>query len=288
MPEEMMCCGTAGLKDVDKGELELSLSKTPRKEKKVVKEKKEKKPEVAKAKKKTAAGKKENPFASRGLDKFSTVLAELESRREKVLRRVDGGGDSVMVRFVQSGAKGWVPVVVKLPPEEPAAKGEPKKKCKLRAAVSPPLSQPSTPRSTECASPREDFKRPAAAAKATAVAVAPAKKKAAATTAAVGRLSSWGKKVTRPSQYWPFVAVLLLVSLVVFGRAFAICCTTVWWYLIPILSGGEEGQSAKKSTDKKIGGKLTWASLPPSHGKKNSSGAHEVISPTSHAHGTKG
>jgi len=138
--------------------------------------------------------------------------------------------------------------------------------------------------------PKEDVKHATVAAKATAaVAVAPAKKKA--TTPAVARLSSLGKKVTRPSQYWPFVAVLLLVTLVMFGRVFAICCTSVWWYLVPILSGGEEGQSAKtgKNLGKKASGKLAWSSLPPSHGKKNSSGVpHEVISPRSHAHGKKG
>jgi len=372
----MMCCGTASLKDVDKGELSLSGGggESPRKEKKVgamVAKEKKAPPEVAKSKKKKpAAGKKENPYASLGLDKFSNVLAELETRREKVLRRVDGG-DRVMVRFVQSRAKEWVPVVVRLPPEEPAAKGgprkkcklglavsppaptqpltpredvkraakgepkskckfkaavpppltrpstprsteyycawpkeddvklaaadaaksEPKKKCKLISAVSPPLTQPSTPRSTEyCAWPKEDVKHATVAAKATAaVAVAPAKKKA--TTPAVARLSSLGKKVTRPSQYWPFVAVLLLVTLVMFGRVFAICCTSVWWYLVPILSGGgEEGQSAKtgKNLGKKASGKLTWPSLPPSHGKKNSSGALQVTSPRSHAHGKKG
>jgi len=289
MPEEMMCCGTANLKHVDKDELSMSGGgKTaPRKEKKADRVTKEKKaPEVtAKTKKKPAAGKKENPYASRGLDKFSTLRAELESRREKVLRRVDGGGDRVMVRFVQSGAKGWLPIVVKLPPEEQA---EPKKKCKLKSAMSPPPTEPSTPPS-ECASPREDVKRAAATAKATVVAAVPAKKKPAA---AAGRWSSWswGRKV-RPSQYWPFVAVLLLLSLVVSGRVFAICCTSVWWYLVPILSGGEVGQSVntgKKATDEKIVGKLTWASLPPSHGKKNSSGAHELISPRSHAHGKKG
>ncbi|CAM0906520.1 unnamed protein product [Alopecurus aequalis] len=293
MPEEMMWCGTASFKDVDKDELGGDGIKTPRKEKKPAHVAKEKKaPEVtAKTKKKPAAGKKGNPYASLGLDKFSTLRAELEYRREKVLRRVDGGGDRVMVRFVQSGPKGWVPIVVKLPPEEQAAKGEPKKKCKLKAAVSPPLTQPSTPRS-ECASPKEEVKRAAAAEKATAVTAVPAKKKAAA---AAGRWSSWGNKMTRPSQYWPFVAVLLLLSLVVFGRAFAICITSVWWYLVPILSGSEVGQSVKtgkdlgkKATDEKIAGKLTSASLPPSHGKKNSSSSHDVISPRAPAHGKKG
>uniref|UniRef100_A0A3B6DA36 ZCF37 n=1 Tax=Triticum aestivum TaxID=4565 RepID=A0A3B6DA36_WHEAT len=246
----MVLCGTASFKDVDKEEPMSGGGKQAQR----------------KEKKKPGAGKKENPYASRGLDKFSMVLAELESRREKVLRRVDGG-DHVMVRFVQSETKGWVPIVVKLPAEEPAAKAEPKKKCK----------QPPSPR-TESTSPRG--------------AAAPTKKKASP----AGRWS-WADKAIRPSQYWPFVAVLLLLSLVVFGRMFAICCTSIWWYLVPILNGEDGGPRSARPAGisarrraKKIGEKITWASLPPrSHGKKSSSsGDHDVISPRSHAHGKKG
>ncbi|EMS67662.1 hypothetical protein TRIUR3_23478 [Triticum urartu] len=240
----MVLCGTASFKDVDKGEPTSGGGKQAQR----------------KEKKKPGAGKKENPYASRGLDKFSMVLAELESRREKVLRRVDGG-DHVMVRFVQSETKGWVPIVVKLPAEEPAAKAEPKKKCKFKLAVSPtpPPTQPPSPR-TGATSPR-----------------------------------GGDDAAIRPSQYWPFVAMLLLVSLVVFGRMFAICCTSIWWYLVPILNGEDGGPRSmgktgrhlgKKASDKKIGEKITWASLPPSHGKKGSSGDHEVISPRG-SHGKK-
>ncbi|KAF7007792.1 hypothetical protein CFC21_022693 [Triticum aestivum] len=276
MPEEMVFCGTASFKDVDKGEPMSGGGKQAQR----------------KEKKKPVTGKKENPYASRGLDKFSMVLAELESRREKVLRRVDGG-DHVMVRFVQSETKGWVPIVVKLPTEEPAAKAEPKKKCKSKLAVSstPPPTQPPSPR-TESTSPRggDDAVKHAAAVTAPAVAAAPTKKKASA----AGRWS-WADKAIRPSQYWPFVAVLLLLSLVVFGRMFAICCTSIWWYLVPILNGEDGGPRSmgktgrhlgKKASDKKIGEKITWASLPPSHGKKGSSGDHEVISPRG-SHGKK-
>ncbi|XP_010236251.1 uncharacterized protein LOC104583924 isoform X1 [Brachypodium distachyon] len=248
--EEMTFCGTGSFKDVDKEK---------------IKTKKIKSPDAGKKKTK----KKENPYASRGLDKFSTVLAELESRREKVLRRVDASSDRVMVRFVQSGPKGWVPIVVKLPPDQeqqPAAKVDPNKKC---------CKSPST--ESASASPR-------GVAAVAAPKADPAKK-------AAGAVERW-----RPSQYWPLVAVLLLAGLVVFGRVFAICCTSVWWYLVPILSGekGDQGQrrsmGTKNKIGRKVGEKLTWASLPPpSHGKRgSSSGAHEVVSPTSHPKGKKG
>ncbi|KAG8079943.1 hypothetical protein GUJ93_ZPchr0007g6382 [Zizania palustris] len=278
----LLFCGTGSFKDVDKA------------------------PEAAVKKKKRAGGggsKKENPYASRGLEKFSTVVSELESRRERILRRVgpvgDGGGNRVLVRFVQSEAKGWVPIVVKLPPEEEQQKRRAGCKKRKQAASTASSSPQSTPPPSEPASPREDAKLSSAAA-----AEAPARKKAAGAGAGAGeRWSwSWGKSV-RPQYYMPFVAVLLLVSLVVFGRVFAICCTSVWWYLVPILSGANGGAGsearggvrrstaktgkvlAKKASDKKLP-----TPLPPSHGKRGScsSGVHELLSPRSHPHGKKG
>lgn len=235
----MMFCGTGSFKDVHKDACGAGAGdvKTPAKEKKApnAKEEKKKKP-----------GKK-NPYASRGLDKFSTVVAELESRREKILRRVGPvGGDHVMVRFVQSEAKGWVAIAVKLPPEEQQQAADAKK---FKPAVPTPMSKPSTP-PAEPASRRE-YVKPAAAAKETAVSVPPPANAAAKKAADERR--SWRKSKLRPHHYMPFVAVLMLVSLVVFGRAFAICCASIWWYLVPILSGsngGEEGQAVRRAMAK--------------------------------------
>uniref|UniRef100_A0A0E0LMS1 ZCF37 n=1 Tax=Oryza punctata TaxID=4537 RepID=A0A0E0LMS1_ORYPU len=284
----MLFCGTGSFKDVDKD----AGGKAAAQE--------------AKKKKQGGGGKKENPYASRGLDKFSTVLSELESRREKILRRVGGtgeggggggggGGEHVLVRFVQSEGKGWVPIVVKLPPEEEQQQRKGGKKRKQAAATSTTSSQSSTPPTSEPASPREDvikLAHPAAAA------VAPGTKRKAGVR--------WSWSDVRPRHYMPFVAVLLLASLVVFGKVFAICCTSIWWYLVPILTTSSNGGGAgaggeahgvrratkaavkvlgKKASDKKI---AVAPLLAPSHGKKGSSGVHELISPRSHPHGKKG
>ncbi|KAL5197665.1 hypothetical protein ABZP36_001177 [Zizania latifolia] len=284
--QEMLFCGTGSFKDVDKdGHGGGKASEA--------------------VKKKSGGGKKENPYASRGLEKFSTVVSELESRREKILRRVgpaaDGGDHRVLVRFVQSEAKGWVPIVVKLPPEEEQQRQQEgcKKQKQTASTTSSSPPQP-TPPASEPASPKEDVKLSSAAKAAAAAAAVPAKKKAAG---AGERWSwSWGKSV-RPQHYMPFVAVLLLVSVVVFGRVFAICCTSVWWYLVPILSGANGGgcggvseahgvrratAKAGKFLGKKASDKKLAAPLAPSHGKRGSSGVHELISPRSHPHGKKG
>ncbi|KAJ1291648.1 hypothetical protein BS78_02G331800 [Paspalum vaginatum] len=269
---EMMFCGAGSFKDVDKEEGAGAGGGKP----------------AAQAKK--AGGKtkgKDNPYASRGLDKFSTVLSELESKRERILRRVgpDIDADRLMVRFVQSEAKGWVPIVVKLPPEEEQAAADAKKRSQSKPGK--PTSRPSTP-PTEPASPKEapaGAKHVAPPPAAQAVAVAPAKR---SKTRGVRWSWAWGRKVVRPCHYWPLAMALLLLSLVVFGRVFAICCTSIWWYLLPILSG-EEALGATKAR-KDVGNKVAGGGdKPAAHGKRNSSGAaHEVISPRSHAHRKKG
>ncbi|XP_066381242.1 uncharacterized protein [Miscanthus floridulus] len=276
---EMMFCGTGSFKDVDKEEGAAGAGAGGGKP-------------VAKAKTKAGGkakqGKNNNPYASRGLDKFSVVLSELESKREKILRRVgsDVDADHLMVRFVQSEKKGWVPIVVKLPHEEEqqAADGAKKKQSKQ---ASKPASQSSTP-PTEPSSPKED--PVAVQAKAT---VPPAKKSKAG---GVRWSWAWGRKMMRPCHYWPLAMTLLLLCLVVFGRVFAICCTSIWWYLLPILSGEEAlstGRSPatkpRKDVSFKAGDKLAVAP-PNSHGKRSSSAgaAHEMISPRSHAHRKKG
>lgn len=158
--QEMLFCGTGSFKDVDG------------------------KAAAPEAKKKKqggggGGGKKENPYASRGLDKFSTVLSELESRREKILRQVGGaggggapgegggggGGEHVLVRFVQSEGKGWVPIVVKLPPEEEEQqqrKGGKNKRKQQAAATSATSSQSSTPPTSGPPAPGRTWSSPRA------------------------------------------------------------------------------------------------------------------------------
>lgn len=276
--EETMFCGAGNFKDVDKEEVAGTAGKPTAAA------------AMAKAKKAGGGGKtkgKDNPYASRGLDKFSTVLSELETRRERILRRVGPDVDAghLMVRFVQSEAKGWVPIVVKLPSEEEEQAADSKKR-QSKQPKSTSTSKSSTP--TEPRSPKEDAANKHVASAVKAAAVPTTTKKAGSG----GRWSwSWGRMM-RPCQYWPLALVLLLLSLVVFGRVFAICCTSIWWYLLPILTG-EESQgattrlpAAKTRMSDKV---AAVAPTPPSHGKMGSSGAaHEVISPRSHAHRKKG
>jgi len=252
-------CGTGSFKHVDEGPGDLGRgaggSRSPRGRSK--------------------HGGKVNPYAGRGLDRFSVVLSELETRRARILRRVGSDTGLVLVRFVQSNG-GWTPVVVKLPDEEQLKHGAADAK-KPRAAAPPLPPAPASPTSPlDPASPmeREGGEKG---------------KKATTTKVPARRASfSWGTRVRRPSRYWPAVIVLTLVSLAVFGRVFAICLTSIWWYVLPTLGNecydGAGGEDARRAGLRRSMEKKKLVSQTP-HTKSGSSwGANEVASsPRGHA-----
>ncbi|GLT71185.1 hypothetical protein SLA2020_432190 [Shorea laevis] len=56
-------------------------------------------------------------------------------------------------------------------------------------------------------------------------------------------------KWRRPSYYLPAVVIFILLILLVFGRSFAILCTSVGWYMVPALKESEN--TRRPSTTKK-------------------------------------
>lgn len=227
-------------------------------------------------------GAKVNPFAERGLDRFSVVLSELETRRANILRRV-GSNDTtglVFVRFVQSNG-GWTPVIVKLPEEPPSKKAAATKRPRAAASTAAPLPPPgpASPRSPldQATSPRKrDCASTSSTAKVVVATKVPARKAS----------FSWGRRMRRPSSYWPSVIVLTLVSLAVFGRVFAICLASIWWYVLPTLGSGRcyngsAGEDARRAGMRmSMEKKKVVSPLPHQHAKKGSiSGAYETVRP---------
>lgn len=226
-------------------------------------------------------GGKVNPYAERGLDRFSVVLSELETRRAKILRRVAGSDTAglVLVRFVQSHGD-WTPVVVKLPEQPPPSKKATVNTKKPTAAAATSTATPSrapapaSPPPDPAGSPRE---REGASAKVVATSSSKTKVPAARKQAS----SSWGRRMRRPSCYWPSVIVLTLVSLAVFGRVFAICLASIWWYVLPTLGCGDDarrgvGPAAMRMMSME---KRKLVSPPRPHAKRGSvGGVHKVVS----------
>ncbi|XP_020104964.1 uncharacterized protein LOC109721657 [Ananas comosus] len=189
-----MFCGTGNLKHIDHEDTNTSavpVSSSPL-------------PPVVKGSRKKA---NKNPYSTRGLDKFSTVLSELESKKEKIMSKAGSRGVA-MVRFAYSSSHdSWVPIVVRI------------RDCKERdkKKVSETVGEASAAIGEEkmVLDKEEEGER------------------------VVKKSFSWGR------YYWPMVVVLILVCLVLYGRVFAICCTTVLWYLVP-------GTMKKKDYGKRV------------------------------------
>lgn len=166
-----------------------------------------------------------NPYSARGLEEFSNVLADLESRREKIMAKAGSRGVA-FVRFVYSNSQDWVPIIVRRREQGPA---------------DPEEGKAETGGGGEAGQSKSD-----AAGEQQASPPRPAEQAAKKGEGSGGllQLLRW-----RDSYYWPAVVVLILLCLALFGRVFAICCTSMWWYLVPAVRAGE-GRHVRKPVKK--------------------------------------
>ncbi|KAF8410234.1 hypothetical protein HHK36_002757 [Tetracentron sinense] len=212
-----------------------------------------------------------NPYSNRGLDKFSTVLADLEERRQQIYAQ-RGSQDISFVRFVHSNSDDWVPIVVKLRDQKQGRTQFVGSKDKPVTHNSEALDK--SPMIIESSAGQKEVQQPGS------VSDGRTKKKS----------FSWSKNLDqwrRPSYYLPIIIVLILLCLVMFGRSVAILCTSLGWYLVPAMKGGDSNfrrsmkkkDSVKKSSEKKIG---TDRSSSPTSKKV---GAMKELSPRKHGHG---
>ncbi|KAG6784447.1 hypothetical protein POTOM_010141 [Populus tomentosa] len=163
-----------------------------------------------------------NPYSSRGLDKFSALLAELEEKRQKIYTKI-GPEDVSVVRFVYSSSNDCIPVIVK-------AKDQ--KQDKPRASgVDDVKDKPINHNSTEVVD-----KLPTPAPAETKQAEQP---RLEADKKTEKKCFTWSFKLhrwRRPYYYMPVAIVLILLLLVFFGRSVAILWTSLGWYIVPTLS----------------------------------------------------
>ncbi|KAK1405633.1 hypothetical protein POM88_005238 [Heracleum sosnowskyi] len=80
-----------------------------------------------------------NPYADRGLDKFSALVAELDSKRKKIYTQ-KGSEDISLIGFVYSNSNHYKPIVVKLKNKKQQSTASEKDKLKPDLNISPPAS----------------------------------------------------------------------------------------------------------------------------------------------------
>ncbi|XP_038716307.1 uncharacterized protein LOC120009695 [Tripterygium wilfordii] len=178
-----------------------------------------------------------NPYSTRGLDKFSALLAELEEKRQRIYSQVDSK-DVSFVRFVYSNENDCIPIVVKLKENQTETEKEKKKPNKNREAKHdleiPDHKSQAEPIVTAAV---EEVNKPSK------LEPKEVEKRRLKWSSSVLRLQKW----RRPSYYLPVAILLILLFLALFGRSFAILCTSLGWYIVPTLTSSDSKRPAKNN-----------------------------------------
>lgn len=169
-----------------------------------------------------------NPYADRGLDKFYALLADLDSKKQKIYTQ-KGSEDISFVRFVYANDSDSVkPIVVKVKErnpiksakiltEQPSFKSD-RDGGATAAEVEPPRSEKTMKKRRSLRCKGSNFKL---------------------------------EDLKHPHFYFPVVVVLILLFLAIYGRSFAILCTSIGWYLAPSVAGGSGAAAAAAASERK-------------------------------------
>lgn len=208
-----------------------------------------------------------NPYSSRGLDKFSALLADLEEKRQQIYSQV-GSQDISFVRFAYSNSNDCVPIVVKLRDKK--------------------LENIKDNNVTHHSAQVVDDKFPIEA----GAAANEFKQSGLETDVNTKKKTPFSWKIwvgnwRQPSYYLPAIIIFILFLLTVFGRSVAILCTCLGWYLVPAIKGGSS-LDTKKPTKKKEYVRRKSDKMVVSDGssspKTNKTRAVNVTSPGQHGH----
>ncbi|KAF4368655.1 hypothetical protein F8388_003356 [Cannabis sativa] len=205
--------------------------------------------------------KEKNPYATRGLEKFSALLVDLEEKRQKIYEQSAAAEDISFVRFVYKNSNDLVPIIVKLKDSsqkeaENITNNNKTTTTHTAAAANEDLllvkdqQQSIQNYSSEIT---HDDKFPM---------MKEVKNKSQRSEQSSRKvtkkllLQSWRSmvnldKLRRPSYYLPVVVIVILILLVFFGRSIAILCTSIGWYVVPTLNDSSSNRKRSSVVHKK-------------------------------------
>ncbi|MED6138247.1 hypothetical protein PIB30_072444 [Stylosanthes scabra] len=175
---------------------------------------------------------KDNPFATRGLDKFSALLADLDEKRQRIYSQMNPH-DISFVRFVYSSTNDFVPIVVKV--------NNNNKSQELRVVK---------PRKLDHHHHHHQSDKPAVESSAIIEDESKQPKLGNGEKKVKKKRLNWNLKsfdVWNPCFYVPMVMILILVFLTIFGRTVSALCTCILWYVIPASKGSDRSSSSSNS-----------------------------------------
>ncbi|EYU25517.1 hypothetical protein MIMGU_mgv1a026636mg [Erythranthe guttata] len=177
-----------------------------------------------------------NPYADRGLDKFYALLADLDTKKQKIYTQ-KGSEEISFVRFVYANDSDQVkPIVVKIKDKN---NHEDKK---FSSTKSLPKQQPQPVNSnnnnniTKSAATISSAEVTKEESKESKENIPPPKKKRCLRSCSAASFKL--ENMRHPFFYFPVILVLILLFLAVYGRSFAILCTSIGWYMLPSIVGG--------------------------------------------------
>ncbi|KAL8030092.1 hypothetical protein ABFX02_14G265800 [Erythranthe guttata] len=168
-----------------------------------------------------------NPYSNQGLDKFSALLSDLDEKKQQIYMQM-GSEEISFVQFVYSSdSKHLKPIVVKV--------RNSKNNHGFLKRTPSNMSNTVTPNPADAADKSFD----AVERDREMVTVVSQEQKSTRWKTSFRR-----DDLRRPNSYCFFaILVLILLFLAIYGRSFAIFCTTMSWYLIPNIVGGSSSSS---------------------------------------------
>ncbi|XP_038718151.1 uncharacterized protein LOC120011158 [Tripterygium wilfordii] len=180
-----------------------------------------------------------NPYSICGLDKFSALLAELEEKRQRIYSQVDPK-DVSFVRFVYSNDNDCIPIVVKLKEKQTETEKDKKKKPNKNREAKHDSEIPDQKVRTEpiITTAVEEIKQSKLEPK-----EMEQRRLKWRLWSTAPRLQKW----RHPCYYLPVAIILILLLLALFGRSFAILCTSLGWYILPTLTSSDSKRHTKNN-----------------------------------------
>ncbi|KAL5559179.1 hypothetical protein UlMin_035390 [Ulmus minor] len=214
-----------------------------------------------------------NPYSSRGLDKFSALLADLDERRQRIYAQ-NGSQKVSLVRFVYKDSNDLVPIVVKMK-ERKEEDTKINQDNKQKDETSNNSESQESSQIINSIAVKEVNKQPGL--------MGSDDNNKISIKSFVSSNLKYLRRLRRPSYYLPVVVILILVFLAVFGRSAAILCTSIGWYVFPTLKDSSTKKRAIKK--KEYVRKLSENRMVHEGLSSPRVGASKVKSPRQHGHG---
>ncbi|KAK9699326.1 hypothetical protein RND81_08G167400 [Saponaria officinalis] len=206
-------------------------------------ERKTRSAESSPRKSRSSSHKNNNPYSTRGLDRFSALLSEIEQKRQKIYSEVDPNEIS-LVRFVYTGDHEFKPIIVKAKPapNDITNQQQPEKQPKIYMGQKPLPSRKFSASFSSSSITAKEVKTD------TQNETTTKKKESTSSYKRLWVNSSWVK----PKVYLPMIIIMITVLLLLLGKSFAIMCTSIGWYVIPsIMNSSNSSSNSNRSFKKK-------------------------------------